>query len=72
MLQVTFDTYADGNAYRRDSIFVNDRREIGGIDDFNGFSGTLIVEISKVQKCTYCGQWEKVEIDRCGSCGQHM
>ena len=72
MLQVTFDTYADGTAYRRDSIIVKDRLEIGGLDSFDGFSGTIIIKIDDMIRCTYCGQLEYKEIDRCISCGQPM
>lgn len=72
MLEVIFDTYADGNPYRRDQIIVNDRKEIGGIENFDGFSGTLVVDVCEMVRCTYCGQLERKEVDRCGCCGQHM
>lgn len=72
MIQVAFDTYADGGPYRRDFVIVNYGRDVDGINNFDGVSGTLVVDACEMIRCSYCWQWEKSEVDRCGGCGQHM
>jgi len=72
MYQVTIDSYADGNPYRRDVVFMDWPTLIHETNKtFDGISGTVVVSHSRVLRCTYCGQWESFEVSHC-SCGQPL
>lgn len=73
MFRVVFDTYSDGNPYRRDVVLMDWPTLIHETNkEFDGLSGTVVISHDRVVRCTYCGQWESILTDCCGSCGQHM
>lgn len=70
MYEVTIDTWADGNPYRRDTMIMDWPTLIReSSKNFDGLNGTVVVSHRRVLRCTYCGHWE-VESFNCRNCGQ--
>lgn len=71
--EVEINTYAGGNLSRQEKVLMDwDDLVEASNKQFDGFNGTVVVSHCRILRCTYCGQWESIEVSNCGCCGQPL